>query len=288
MPVFIKGAGKSPKGTAVVGDVISGKTFSNDSDVGLTGTMSNRGAVAITPGTVQQAIAAGYHNGGGYVAGDTDLVAGNIKKGVNIFGVDGAINVAPFSFDTYTGLNNVSGGGITNAVVSADRIFYTTGVASTTLNICNVNGSIINSVALNANQYETIIGFDRYTNHIVTQRTNGGSPYINRYTTAGVFVSTYGPLNTLSGFEFTENYGFNIYYTTSTYYPATWNKSGSLIRYSTTYPIGSSESQYTLIIGLANDQALYVIGYRVLRFNGIDDTVLTRRLPTNGAFLQPK
>ena len=57
--------------------------------VKVTGTMTNRGAVNITPGTANQAIPKGYHNGNGVVAGDPDLVTGNIKAGVNIFGVTG-------------------------------------------------------------------------------------------------------------------------------------------------------------------------------------------------------
>ncbi|MCR8645575.1 hypothetical protein NV379_23330 [Paenibacillus sp. N1-5-1-14] len=51
--------------------------------------MQNRGAVTITPSTVDQVIMAGYHNGAGKVLGDLDLIAANIKAGVNIFGVNG-------------------------------------------------------------------------------------------------------------------------------------------------------------------------------------------------------
>jgi len=77
-------------GTAAVGDVLSGKTFSSSNGLGLTGTMSNNGGMSFTPGTTAQTIPAGYHNGSGSVAGDTDLVAGNIVSGVSIFGVTGA------------------------------------------------------------------------------------------------------------------------------------------------------------------------------------------------------
>lgn len=80
----------SAEGAAVVGDVLAGKTFSNDNDTGLTGTMVNRGAVTITPSTTNQTIANGYHNGSGYVLGDADLIAKNILSGKNIFGVNGS------------------------------------------------------------------------------------------------------------------------------------------------------------------------------------------------------
>ena len=58
-----------------------------------TGSMPNRGAVAITPSATQQAIQEGYHNGSGSVAGDADLVTGNIRAGVNLFGVAGKTEV---------------------------------------------------------------------------------------------------------------------------------------------------------------------------------------------------
>jgi hypothetical protein len=96
----------SAEGTATAGDVLAGETFSNDDDTGVVGTMTNRGAVTITPGTSNQAIAAGYHNGSGYVAGDSDLVAANILAGVNIFNVAGSAKRSA----TGTGSTPVSGG----------------------------------------------------------------------------------------------------------------------------------------------------------------------------------
>ncbi len=81
-------------GTAVVGNVLSSKTFSSGSGLGLTGTMPNNGPVNITPGTAPQAIPAGYHSGAGTVAGDASLAAGNIRSGVSIFGVAGNVQQA--------------------------------------------------------------------------------------------------------------------------------------------------------------------------------------------------
>ena len=79
-------------------EVLTGKTFWSLRTSGgtwgkLTGSMPNRGAVTYTPGTSEQAVAAGYHNGSGKVEGDADLVEGNIKSGANIFGVAGNTNV---------------------------------------------------------------------------------------------------------------------------------------------------------------------------------------------------
>ncbi|MEB2286330.1 MAG: hypothetical protein B6D46_08245 [Polyangiaceae bacterium UTPRO1] len=76
-------------GTAVASDVVSGKTFSSAAGLGVTGTMPDNGALTITPTTSPQAIPAGYHNGLGVVAGDADLVAANIKSGIDLFGVTG-------------------------------------------------------------------------------------------------------------------------------------------------------------------------------------------------------
>ncbi|SFA91384.1 Phage tail-collar fibre protein [Cohnella sp. OV330] len=72
-------------GNAAAGDVLAGKTFSNDSGPGKTGTMPNRGAVVMTPGPSDQAILAGYHNGAGKVSGvvvdPSKLLAGSTIAG---------------------------------------------------------------------------------------------------------------------------------------------------------------------------------------------------------------
>ena len=84
-------AGKvTPAGTAVAGDVLSGKTFINSTGKTVTGTMANRGgAQTVTPGTSNKTLNAGYYSGNITVAGDADLIAANIVSGKNIFGVDG-------------------------------------------------------------------------------------------------------------------------------------------------------------------------------------------------------
>jgi hypothetical protein len=85
-------------GTAVVAtgdasavDVLTGKTFSNAGGSGIAGTMPKVGQQNITPGTTNQTITQGYHDGTGYAEGDADLTAENIKCGVEIFGVTGII-----------------------------------------------------------------------------------------------------------------------------------------------------------------------------------------------------
>jgi hypothetical protein len=90
-------SGTQPTGDATPADVLGGKTFSNADGTGKTGSMSNVGAQSITPGTSAQSITQGYHNGSGSVAGDADLVTGNIRSGVSIFGVSGDSNVVDTS-----------------------------------------------------------------------------------------------------------------------------------------------------------------------------------------------
>ena len=84
-------------GDAASEHVLTGRTFSRTNAAGLGGTMSDIGAVNITPGSGDQAIAKGYHNGLGVVRGDPDLLSGNIKSNVSIFGVPGDSNVVDTS-----------------------------------------------------------------------------------------------------------------------------------------------------------------------------------------------
>ena len=122
---------KEDFGDAAAANVLSGKTFTSAAGIKINGTMPTKtssdvtvsgrtvtipagyygtavtknvgtakAAATITPTTTNQTIAAGtYCTGAQTIAGDPDLVAGNIKKGVSIFGVTG----------TYEG----SGGGVT-------------------------------------------------------------------------------------------------------------------------------------------------------------------------------
>ncbi len=90
----------SKDATAVASNILVGKTaYVNGSKVN--GTMSSKGSVTITPGTTNQIIPAGHHNGSGYVIGDVDLIASNIKHGVNVFGVIGEYR--PIALESTTG-----------------------------------------------------------------------------------------------------------------------------------------------------------------------------------------
>jgi hypothetical protein len=82
--------GEGGSGTATAPDVLAGKTASTDTG-DITGTMIDRGAMTITPGTTDQIIPTGFHNGSGKVVGDADLISANILSGKNISGVDGSL-----------------------------------------------------------------------------------------------------------------------------------------------------------------------------------------------------
>ena len=83
---------KTGAGNAAVGDVLSGKTFTNDSGTTLTGTMANQGSKTFTPKATAQTSGAGYYSGI-TVNGDANLVAANIVSGKKIFGVTGTADV---------------------------------------------------------------------------------------------------------------------------------------------------------------------------------------------------
>lgn len=77
-------------GDATTVDVISGKTFTSESGLKITGTMPSKEAATFTPTTTDQTIDAGqYLSGTQTIQGDANLIPENIASGVSIFGVTG-------------------------------------------------------------------------------------------------------------------------------------------------------------------------------------------------------
>ena len=86
--------------TATASDILSGKTAYVNGEQ-ITGSVTGKSAATYTPGTSDQTIASGqYLSGAQTIKGDSNLVAGNIKSGVSIFGVSG----------TYSGSGGSSSG----------------------------------------------------------------------------------------------------------------------------------------------------------------------------------
>lgn len=82
---------------------------SGNSSVSLTASVTTKAAATITPGTSNQTIASGtYLTGTQTIAGDADLLAGNIKSGVTIFGVAGSLTSATVSQDPQTKILSIS------------------------------------------------------------------------------------------------------------------------------------------------------------------------------------
>lgn len=86
--------------TASASDILSGKTaYVNGSKI--TGTIKSKAAATVTPSTSDQTIASGqYLSGTQTIKGDSNLVAGNIKKGTSIFGVTGTLETGSTGIDT--------------------------------------------------------------------------------------------------------------------------------------------------------------------------------------------
>lgn len=87
---------------AAAADIRSGKTGYVNS-VKVTGNMTEKAAATYTPGTSDQTIAADqYLSGAQTIKGDANLVAGNILKDVEIFGVTGNLALPAISQDSTT------------------------------------------------------------------------------------------------------------------------------------------------------------------------------------------
>lgn len=141
---------------AAAADVRSGKKIVGSDGSVITGTIPNKAAQTYTPGTTDQTIAAGqYIAGAQVITGDTDLVAGNIKSGVSIFGVTGnyAGNAAPET-QTKTVTPNAAGqtvtpdsGKLLSAVTINGDADLVAGNIKSGVNIFGVTGSYVGASA---------------------------------------------------------------------------------------------------------------------------------------------
>lgn len=89
-------ASKSVKPTVTAGYVASGTADTITVSGSKTSQLTTQDAQTIIPGTTAQEIAAGiYLSGKQTIAGDADLVAANIKKDIDIFGITGTFTTTP-------------------------------------------------------------------------------------------------------------------------------------------------------------------------------------------------
>lgn len=93
--------GEGGSGNATASDLLSGKTASTDAG-DIVGTIPSKTTKTYTPGTTNQIITSGqYLSGTQTILGDPDLIANNIKKGVDIFGVLGTLDIASLGGKKY-------------------------------------------------------------------------------------------------------------------------------------------------------------------------------------------
>ena len=125
---YANGVSAVQVGTAVASNVLSGYTFTNSSGTGLSGTMTDRGAVSVTiSGGNTYTIPSGYHNGSGTVTNSPSVTYTDISLSVVDAGVDEGYG--QFSYNLYGTAGmvaNIVGVGIvynSTAIVS-DSEFY--------------------------------------------------------------------------------------------------------------------------------------------------------------------
>ena len=109
--------GKKPKGDALPNNVLLGKTFSNDDDIELIGTMLNYESAIVTTDEISRSAnklrfsipAAGYYGDSAQIqAVDNDWLESNIKAGVDIFGKVGSFAGIGFkASESYDILNSL-------------------------------------------------------------------------------------------------------------------------------------------------------------------------------------
>lgn len=100
--------GSDSAGNATPGDVLSGKTFSNDADTDLVGTIPSRTGHVTAQGLSRSGTTLRFRPQPGYYEGttgnsvqrsDANFVAGNILKGKSIFGLAGGLRVPGYFWE---------------------------------------------------------------------------------------------------------------------------------------------------------------------------------------------
>lgn len=185
--------GKGGGGNVTADKLLIGTTATGDSGA-IVGTMPDNGAINITPGTTAQTIPQGYTSGG-TVAGDSDLIAGNIKAGVNIFGVTGSNGVVDTAdgtatadkiLNTYTGY--VNGAKVTGTMANNGAVTITPGATAKTIPPGYHNGSgtvatDVNLVTGNILAGKTIFGVTGKASVVDTSSANAtASQILSGYT----------------------------------------------------------------------------------------------------------
>ena len=156
---------------AGAGQILAGYEAYSDQKEVITGTIPSKAAASYTPTTADQTITAGqYLSGAQTVKGDVNLVAGNIKSGVSIFGVAGThAGQKPEQSKTVTptaaGLtvSPDSGKVLSSVTVNGDADLVAANVRSG-VNIFGVTGTLVEGITPSGTKQITANG-----THDVTQ-----------------------------------------------------------------------------------------------------------------------
>ena len=102
--------------TATAGDVLSSKYFYTSGGTKTQGSIASKSSSDLTASTLTVTAPAGYYaSAASKTCSDANLVSGNIKSGVTIFGVSGASNVVDTTI--------ASGGASAGSIVSGYKAY---------------------------------------------------------------------------------------------------------------------------------------------------------------------
>ena len=184
--------------------------LSTSSSKSNTKTLSTQSGTTITPGTSKKtAVFSGrYTTGTVYVAGDSNLVAENIKSGISIFGVNGS----------YAGSNGGGMGSIAYTfTTSNNKSFMIPGMDTT-----NLTGFILITMNIGVGLSNAIVGIIYNKNTVTKDGSDVGLPWVIGFNGECTEVAAYGECCSVS---FGTNYinisidsDDNLKFDTSAYY----------------------------------------------------------------------
>lgn len=169
----LAGGGTAPTGDAVASDVLTGKTFSNANEVGVSGTMPNNGAVSgVATPSQPYTIPAGYHNGSGIVTSSAASFIGDNKYLI----MSSTVSVNDYTDDTAVSL--AMGGSNVFNVSNKSQIVHSQQTSSRAA-LVGIKGDIVTDLSSQAsiNNVPTTIDISSYDYIIITSPGAGTATF---------------------------------------------------------------------------------------------------------------